>query len=361
MPTPALATEPTPRPRPAAAPRRLAVGALALGVWLGHRWVLDGLAAWVLRPAATPAASAPVVWVLPPPPTVPTTAAAGPPPAAAPAPVPTVAAPRIQPTLPPMATAPAEAPPAPTPVMGPAPTAAAPATPAATPATEDGAATAPPTYPTRLPPPARLRFAVQRGEQQGEAQWLWQHDGRQFVSQLQSALPGRSALDHQTRGEFDAAGLAPVRMLESQRGRAVRAVNFQRDKGVVSFSGSTRQWALWPGAQDRASWLPQLLAVVGARGGWAPGQQIELAVASPRGDLDRWTFTLADLQGPGEGAATTTLHWVRLPLRPYDSRVDLWLDPAAPHWPLAVQWQVLPGGEPLRWRLLDSSPLAPTP
>jgi hypothetical protein len=217
----------------------------------------------------------------------------------------------------------------------------------------------------------RLRFAVQRGEppneQRGEAQWLWQHDGQRFVSRLQSALAGRSALDHQTRGEFDAAGLAPLRMLESQRGRAVRAVNFQRDKGLLSFSGSTRQWALWPGAQDRASWLPQLLAVVAARGAWVPGQQIELAVASPRGELDRWVFTLADNEGPPlpegasphqpEGAAPArALHWLRQPLRPYDSRVDLWLDAAAPHWPLALRWQRLPGGEPLHWRLLGAEP-----
>lgn len=347
---------PTPRlPPPAAVQRRLALGVLAVAVWLGHRWVLDGLAAWVARPAPSASASAPApVWVVPPPRTVPEAE----PPAVAQRPGPAAPTPATsRQRLPQVAAAPGEAPPTTTAVTAPAEPSepsTPPAAPPANPATDDGAAAAPPTYPTRPPPPVRLRFAVQRGEQHGEAQWLWQHDGRAFVSQLQSALPGRTALDHLTRGEFDGAGLAPERMVESQRGRAVRAVNFQRDKGVLSFSGSTRQWALWPGAQDRASWLPQLLAVVAARNGWAPGQQIELAVASPRGDLDRWAFTLADLQGPGDGAPAAALHWVRQPLRPYDSRVELWLDRAAPHWPLALQWQVLPGGEPLRWRLLGA-------
>jgi len=353
--------------------RRLAFVALGLAVWLGHRWLLDGLGDWVTRPAAPalPGASAPVsVWLLP--------AAA---PDAVPVATPPVAAPetprRARPApqaLPRVATAPAEVnttradaaatdPPSPlaSAMLEKAPSAAG-ATPPPSPALpDDGAAAAPPTYPTRMPPPARLRFAVQRGEQRGEAEWLWQHDGRHFSSHLQSALPGRTALDHQTRGEFDSAGLAPVRMLESQRGRAVRAVNFQRDKGLVSFSGSARQWALWPGAQDRASWLPQLLGVVAARDTWAPGQQVELAVASPRGELDRWAFTLADSLGPEPGQRGAALHWVREPLRPYDSRVDVWLDRAAPHWPLALQWQVVPGGEPLRWRLSGTPEPVPTP
>ncbi len=372
----ATALAPTSRKLPTTVQRRLAFAALGLAVWLGHRWLLDGLGAWVVRPAATPAASAPVaVWLVPPAAPQSTTAIQAPQATVAPrvAPPGTRAAPL---TLPRVATAPTTATldrttparadqtsSAPITVAQ-GPTASAPSAPATPPSAtaDDGAAAAPPTYPTRLPPPVRLRFVVQRGDQQGEAQWLWQHNGQQFVSQLQSALPGRTALDHQTRGEFDAAGLAPLRMLESQRGRAVRAVNFQRDKGVVSFSGSSRQWALWPGAQDRASWLPQLLAVVAGRSGWAPGQQVELAVASPRGELDRWAFTLADTDGPGGDGPPSALHWVRQPLRPYDSRVDLWLQPAAPHWPLALQWQVLPGGEPLRWRLLpDGTSVPPAP
>jgi hypothetical protein len=360
------------RPPPARAQRRLAFAALGLLVLMGHRWLLGALGAWVAQPAAPalPVTSAVQVWLMPTP--APTAATAST------AKAPTPAARRAQtssPTLPRVAKAAADAAPhrAHRETGQPSPTAptvhdegasalttATPPPPAPTP-TDDGAAAAPPTYPTRPPPPARLHFAVQRGEQQGQAEWLWQHDGLHFVSHLQSALPGRSPLDHQTRGEFDGAGLAPVRMLESQRGRAVRAVNFQRDKGLVSFSGSARQWALWPGAQDRASWLPQLLAVVAARNAWTPGQQIELAVASPRGELDRWAFTQVDDLGPDAGQRGAALHWVREPLRPYDSRVDVWLDRSAPHWPLALQWQVLPGGEPLRWRLSGAPETAPAP
>lgn len=373
LPRPLSAGVLTLRPLPAPVRRRLAFAALGLAVWLGHRWLLAGLGDWVARPVATalPAASTPVsVWLLP---------------RAAPVAAPAVTTPKATPTasrragptpqaLPHVATAPVEvsttradtAPTDPPSPMAPAvhentaqPGGATP--PPSLPLPDEGAAAAPPTYPTRLPPSARLRFAVQRGEQRGEAEWLWQHDGQHFSSHLQSALPGRSPLDHQTRGEFDSAGLAPVRMLESQRGRAVRAVNFQRDKGLVSFSGSARQWALWPGAQDRASWLPQLLGVVAARSAWAPGQQIELAVASPRGELDRWAFVLVDGDGPDEGQHGAATHWVRQPLRPYDSRVDVWLDRSAPHWPLALQWQVVPGGEPLRWRLVGTPDSATQP
>jgi hypothetical protein len=226
---------------------------------------------------------------------------------------------------------------------------------------DGGPAAAPPTYPTRPPPPAQLHFNVIRGADQGRAEWLWQHDGQHFASRWQAQVAGRPPLDQRSHGSFDAAGLAPARMVEMQRGRPARAVNFQRDKAVVSFSGSTRQWALWAGAQDRVSWLPQLLAVVAARdAGGKPGDRLQLAVAGPRGDLDLWTFTLVDRATPDdEGVTGPALHWVREPQRPYDSRVDVWLAQAWPHWPLALQWQVLPGEQTFRWRLASAPLPAP--
>jgi hypothetical protein len=124
-------------------------------------------------------------------------------------------------------------------------------------------------------------------------------------------------------------------------------VNFQRDKALISFSGSAQAWALASGAQDRVSWLPQMMALVGGRDApWREGAELALPVAGPRGDLDLWQFQLVDAEAlQGEAA----LHWQRQPQRPYDARIDLWLARQAPHWPLAWQWQVVPGGEAVRW------------
>jgi hypothetical protein len=61
----------------------------------------------------------------------------------------------------------------------------------------------------------------------------------------------------------------PDRMVERRQGRDLAAVNFQRDKGLVSFSGPSTTLPLPAGAQDRASWLlqlPMLAAAVQATG-----------------------------------------------------------------------------------------------
>jgi hypothetical protein len=61
----------------------------------------------------------------------------------------------------------------------------------------------------------------------------------------------------------------PDRMVEQRQGRDLAAVNFQRDKGLVSFSGPSTTLPLPAGAQDRASWLlqlPMLAAAVQATG-----------------------------------------------------------------------------------------------
>lgn len=347
---------------PASLPRRLSAHALPPGlrpraaafVLLGlavlglHHTALRALARWRDRPAAAPSPAVPAapagLWQLQPSQAV----AVATQPAQRPAP----AAPRA-PRLP-RSSAPAVVPPRPAAPSPERPDHEAPDAPPATaaaPLQEPGGGSWP-VYPTRVPGPTTLRFRLERGAQTGEARWTWAWDGTQFHSHWQATLAGQPWLDQRSTGALDAAGLAPLRMLEQPRGRAPRSVNFQRDKGVLSYSGSARQWALPPGAQDRASWLPQLLAVVGAAPDWAVGTELVLPVAGPRGDLDRWTFSLL--------AQQPALHWRREPQRPWDVRVDVWLEPAAPHWPQALQWQLLPGGEPLRWvRQADAGSDAP--
>jgi hypothetical protein len=217
-------------------------------------------------------------------------------------------------------------------------------------ADEDGARAAPPRYPTRVPPPARWRFTVQRGGASGEGVWDWSVADGRYRSHLQAVLDGRPLLDQSSEGALDADGLAPERLLERGRGRSARAVNFQRERALVSFSGSRRAWALWPATQDGLSWLPQLLAVLAARPGWAAGDTLRLAVARADGELASWDWRLEDTR-PWQGHPAW--HWVREPDRPYDHRIELWLDPHPPHWPRAWRWQRVPGGEPVLWTRTD--------
>ncbi len=154
-------------------------------------------------------------------------------------------------------------------------------------------------------------------------------------------------------GTFDAAGLAPHRYTAQRRQRVVQATNFQRDAGLVSYSAQTDQHALTAGLQDRGSWLLQLGAVLQANPELArPGAEVTLAVAGTRGAPERWLFRVADREPlPGGGGATAAVeaaapvqvdavHLVREPQRPYDLRVQVWLDPTQHHLPLKWQLEV---------------------
>jgi hypothetical protein len=153
-----------------------------------------------------------------------------------------------------------------------------------------------------------------------------------------------------SQGTLDAAGLAPRRLVEQRRGRERRAVNFQREQGVVSFSGPAVQHPLHEGAQDRLSWLIQLGAVLNADPALAtPGAQLVLWVAGPGGHGGLWTFEVRAADG-------ATVHLHRAAQRPWDTDIDVWLDPADHHLPRRWQLQLRGNGRRLVFERAAATP-----
>jgi len=232
--------------------------------------------------------------------------------------------------------------------------------PAAPAHSESVSAAAPtPVYPTRIPPSTQLHFTLQRGSTVGEATLTWRVDGERYVLQLHASIaPGRP-LERQSQGGFDEAGLAPVRMADRRNGRDLRAANFQREQRKISFSGPRWEWPLHPGAQDRVSWLVQLVAIAeAAPDALRDGGELSMWVVGTRGALSAWRFDVRgrqDLMAPGGVASAWWL--VREPEHPYDLRIEVWLDPARGHWPLRLRQTQVPGGEPLEWTLRDEPQL----
>jgi Protein of unknown function (DUF3108) len=217
--------------------------------------------------------------------------------------------------------------------------------------------------PTRVPPSAHLRFSLQRGAATGEADLSWQVDGEHYALGLRASLPQGREIEQHSQGGFDAAGLAPLRLADRRRGRDIRAANFQREHGKITFSGPGWELPLQAGTQDRLSWLVQLVAIASAApDGLQPGRQLPMQVVGARGAISDWRFEvrgLQRLQGPqGEADA---LWLVREPAHPYDIRVEVWLDPARGHWPLRLRQTQVPGGEPLEWILRDDPAAAAAP
>jgi hypothetical protein len=206
----------------------------------------------------------------------------------------------------------------------------------------------PPRYAVDLPAPLSLNYRSRQGTQSGQVQLRWTHDGQHYELEQSWHSPGRPGHRWLSRGQLAPGGIAPERLLEQRQERAVQAVNFQRDKGILSYSASALSSALLEGTQDRASWLLQLAGIVHAQAPQLqPGERLSLLVASPRGQLDTWVFQLQ----PSTAEPTALLHWIREPQRPYDWRIELWLAPALHYLPQRLLWQLLPGGEPLVWEL----------
>jgi hypothetical protein len=230
---------------------------------------------------------------------------------------------------------------------------------AATPAVSSeslDAAAALPLYPTRIPPPAELHFVLQRGQAAGVAHLSWRADNERYELDLHAVLPNGRVQEQRSHGGFDQAGVAPLRLADRRAGRDVRAANFQRDRGKLSFSGPGWELPLHAGTQDRLSWLVQLAAIAAA----APdnlreGAQWAMWVVGARGALTPWRFEVMGREAVAGSAQAWRL--VREPLQPYDLRIEVWLDPARGPWPVHLRQTQVPGGEPLEWSLRD----APTP
>jgi hypothetical protein len=197
-----------------------------------------------------------------------------------------------------------------------------------------------PVYPTRFAPAARLAYELRRGMLSGSGELQWRPEGRRYELTMEGTAFGLSIIGWTSSGLIDRAGLAPERFVDRRRGRDVRAANFQRDKGLITFSGPQVEYPLVAGAQDRLSWMLQLPAIIeadAARG--AIGERITMFVVGARGEGDLWTFRVEGVEAieVPAGPVPAALRLRREPRRPYDTLVEVWLDPARHHLPARVR------------------------
>ncbi|MFO1340414.1 MAG: DUF3108 domain-containing protein [Burkholderiaceae bacterium] len=220
----------------------------------------------------------------------------------------------------------------------------------------------PPVYATLVPTqPFKLDYRVERGDEAGTGQLSLDFDkGGGYRARFSGSVGDKPLQDWVSTGRFDRAGLAPQRMVERQRMVELRALNFQRDQGVISQSSSVRAWALAEGAQDRVSLLLQLMAVAQAQPeGLAAGQRIRLQVGFVRGEPGEWVFEVVGREKlEPNGAPIDTVHLVREPERPYDLRMDVWLARQAGHLPVGLRLAQVPGrSDPVAYWLAGPLPV----
>lgn len=218
-----------------------------------------------------------------------------------------------------------------------------------------------PVYATRPAPAATLRYELRRGGLRGSGELLWQPRGDAYALSMRGTAFAMTVIEWTSEGGFDAAGIAPQRFTDRRRGRDARAANFQRGAGIISYSGPQVTYPLLPGSQDRVSWMLQLPAIIDAAPAvFVPGERVGLFVSGARGDADVWTFTVEGREAielPA-GRVEAALRLRREPRKPYDTRVEVWLDPARHHLPVRMRLSSVEGGEGNEF-LLESMTLSP--
>ena len=196
--------------------------------------------------------------------------------------------------------------------------------------------------PARVPPPARLVFAVE-GSVKGlpyrtDAELVWTHHGGRYEArqEIRAFLVGSRTQTSQ--GRVTAHGLQPERFGDRSRRERTAWLDFER--GEARFSAGAPPAPIEQGAQDRLSVFLQLGALIAAAPQDHPaGTRIELQTVGIKG-ADRWSFTVQGLEtldlplGP-----TPALRLQRLPARPDqgEQTAELWLGTRLDYLPVRIR------------------------
>ncbi|RZA29711.1 MAG: DUF3108 domain-containing protein, partial [Lysobacteraceae bacterium] len=201
-------------------------------------------------------------------------------------------------------------------------------------------------YKVDVPPPAELTYDVARVDADGtrwsgQALLSWKRNDQAYQVRFEAGIRivfARVNLAVLTsEGRIGNTGLAPVKMTEKRRGRALTATHFDWPANKLTFSASQDNYALQPGAQDKATVPLQLTAIARGDQGQLSGD-IDMFVGEDRGG-SVYTF---NVMGPEDiGTSLGRLQTVRVarPPKPgsYKSRLDIWLSPAHAWLPVQIR------------------------
>ncbi len=211
-------------------------------------------------------------------------------------------------------------------------------------------------YRTRPPPAITLRYEVKRGGLHGTGDLVWRPRADGYELNLDFKLGGMSLLSQSSSGAFDAGGLAPVRFTDQRWRRAAMATNFQRTAGKITYSGSSSEYPLQPGVQDRLSWMVQLAAIVSAQPQLTkPGGRIAMRVTGSHGDYGVWVFRCVGPEAvEAKGGTVEAIKFVREAREAYDTTVQVWLDPKQHDLPVRATQKSGPNDDGYELRLLET-------
>ena len=168
---------------------------------------------------------------------------------------------------------------------------------------------------------------------QANGQLHWQHNASSYEAQMSVKVLFLGSRGMSSQGQLGAEGLAPTRF--EDKGKNEVAAHFEPDKGQISFSANTPAVPWVKGAQDRASVLIQLGAMLAGKPTAFPvGSSISVYTVGPR-DAETWTFLVEEgeiLQLPFGQLATLKLSRQRR--NEHDKKLEVWYAPSLDYLPV---------------------------
>ena len=182
----------------------------------------------------------------------------------------------------------------------------------------------------RLPTNATLSYDV-KGQAKGfnysaSGTLNWRQTGSTYEADLEISAFLLGTFQRISTGLITPQGLAPQRFVDRRRSKE-KTANFDREAGVIRYSANTPDAVIQPGAQDQLSVMLQLAGLLNARGQPVQGDVISVLVSSDT-DAETWRFEIADVETLRLPAGEVTARrLVRLPRKPNDKTVEVWLAP----------------------------------
>jgi Protein of unknown function (DUF3108) len=200
-----------------------------------------------------------------------------------------------------------------------------------------------------VPPGFVATYAFRRGSLQGAAELTWAPAGDRYMLRMHVRKGFISVMTQTSEGRLQSTGLEPERLMDSRLGRADQAANFQKDKGLITFSGPDQLYAWQAGTQDRLSWMVQLPAMLAAQPPTlAAGQRFAMTVVGARGEADVWTFEFAGWDEVStQSGPVRSARLMRETRRPHDQQVEIWLDPEKNYQPVRARWGAAQDPQPV--------------
>jgi hypothetical protein len=181
-------------------------------------------------------------------------------------------------------------------------------------------------YRVRMPPSARLGYALYRAlpgqpaAPAGLARIEWQADGQRYTLRT-DGVPGQLS----SEGASGDAGIAPEEASEQRSDGTLATTRFDEAAGRIVFGGAAQSYPLHEGSQDRASLLMQLAGI-----GLAEPDQIQGVIEVFVGGAQDAGVVKFQVMGQEDVATPlgTLASWRLVQLaRPGETRLELWLAP----------------------------------